>query len=349
MLELVVVADAPDHRRRTCLDDDVAMSAGFLLQILVAGLAAGAVYGLVGIGYSLIYRMSGVLNFAHGDLVSVAIFAFLLVVGGGAEVAASNAGGVLLWFACAVALVGTVAVAIGLERFAVAPFLARGSALGWIAATAAAGLLVRSLIAFKFPAEGYTVPEIIPVKGLGRGGVLDLPGGGVLQLRDLAVLAVAVLLAVTFDQWLALGRTGQAMRAAADSPDAARLMGISPQRMMLLAFTFAGALAAVSGLLLAPERPVSLQLGVIIGLKGVAAAVLGGLGSARGALVAGLAIGLGESLLSSGSTPGLSLGPIQVPQIGPLGGLHDVAALALLVLVLALIPGRLGAADEAVD
>jgi branched-chain amino acid transport system permease protein len=325
------------------------MSAGILLQILVAGLAAGAVYGLVGIGYSLIYRMSGVLNFAHGELVSVAIFAFLFAVGGGAEVAASNPGGWLLWFAVAVALVVTVAVAIGLERLAVAPFLARGSALGWIGATAAAGLLLRSLIAFKFPAEGYTVPEIIPVRGLGRGGVVDLPGGGLLQLRDLAVLAVAVLLAVAFDRWLALGRTGRALRAAADSPDAARLMGISPQRMMLLAFTIAGALAAVSGLLLAPARPVSLQLGVIIGLKGVTAAILGGLGSARGALLAGLTIGVGESILSSASIPGLAVGAIRVPPIGPVGGLHDIAALAVLVLVLALMPRRLGAADEAVD
>jgi branched-chain amino acid transport system permease protein len=329
--------------------DHVAMSAGFLLQVLVAGLAAGAVYGLVGIGYTLIYRMSGVLNFAHGELVSVAIFAFLLVAGGGAEATTSNPAGGLLWFAVAVALAGTVAVAVALKRFAVAPFLARGSALGWIAATAAAGLLLRSLLAFKFPAEGYTVPEIIPVRGLGRGGVLDLPGGGVVQLRDLTVLAVAVLLAVAFDRWLALGRTGRAMRAAADSPDAARLMGISPQRMMLLAFTIAGTLAAVSGLLLAPARPVSLQLGVIIGLKGVAAAVLGGLGSARGALLAGLAIGVGESLLSSASLPGLALGAIRVPPIGPVGGLHDIAALAVLVLVLVLIPARLGAADEAVD
>jgi branched-chain amino acid transport system permease protein len=325
------------------------MSAGFLLQILVAGLAAGAVYGLVGIGYTLIYRMSGVLNFAHGELVSIAIFAFLLVAGVGADVAASTAGVGLLWFAGVVALGCTVVAAIGLERFAVAPFLSRGSALGWIAATAAAGLLVRSVIAFKFPGEGYTVPEIIPVRGIGRGGVLDLPGGGVLQLRDVAVLALAVILAVAFDRWLALGRTGRAMRAAADSPDAARLMGISPQRMTLLAFTIAGALTAVSGLLLAPARPVSLQLGVIIGLKGVAVAVLGGLGSARGALVAGLAIGVGESLLSNASIPGVVLGAVRVPQIGPVGGLHDIAALALLVLVLALIPGRLGAADEAVD
>ena len=325
------------------------MSAGFLLEVLVAGLAAAAVYALVGIGFALIYRMSGVLNFAHGELVSTAIFAFLLVVGGGADVVASNAGGGLLWIGAAVAIAGAIAVAIGLQRFAVAPFVARGSALGWIAATAATGLLVRSLIAFKFPGEGYTVPEIIPVRGIGRGGVVDLVGGGVLQLRDLAVLAVAVLLAVAFDRWLALGRTGRALRAAADSPDAARLMGISPERMMFLAFTIAGVLAAVSGLLLAPARPVSIQLGVIIGLQGVAAAVLGGLGSARGALLAGLAIGVGESLLSSASIPGVALGAVRVPQVGPFGGLHDIAALALLVLVLVLIPGRLGAADEAVD
>lgn len=325
------------------------MNAGILLQILVAGLAAGAVYGLVGMGYTLIYRMSGVLNFAHGDLVSVAMFAFLLVVGGGTQAAVSTVSPGLRLLAIAAAVVLTVAIAIGLQRSAVVPFLARGSTVGWIAATAAAGLLVRSLIAFKFPAEGYSVPEILPVGDIGRGGVVDLPGGGILQLRDLAVLAVAVLLAGAFDRWLALGRNGRAMRAAADSPDAARLMGISPERMMLLAFIIAGALAAVSGLLLAPARPVSLQLGVIIGLKGAAAAVVGRLGSARGALVAGLAIGVGESLLSNASIPGLALGALRLPQIGAMGALHDIAALALLVLVLALIPGRMGGAEEVVD
>ena len=324
------------------------MSWGILLQILVAGLAAGAVYGLVGMGYTLIYRMSGVLNFAHGELVSVAIFSVLLVVGGGAQ-AASRTGPGLVLFAVAAALALTVAVAICLERFAVAPFLARPAAMSWIASTAAAGLLVRSLVAFKFPAEGYTVPEILPVRGIGRSGVVDLPGGGVLQVRDLAVLAVAGLLAVAFDRWLAQGRTGRAMRAAADSPDAARLMGISPERMMVLAFIIAGALAAVSGLLLAPARPVSLDLGVVIGLKGVAAAVLGRLGAARGAVVAGLAIGVGESILSGISISGLALGAVRVAQVGPLSGLRDIAALALLVLLLALAPGRLGGAEETVD
>src|ERR1700694_4386528 len=172
------------------------MSAGILLQILVGGLAAGAVYGLVGMGYALIYRMSGVLNFAQGELVSVAIFCFLFVVGSAQGPSSLGLG--RLMFALAVALVLSVAVAVGIERFAVAPFLARAPALSWIAATAAAGLLVRSFLAFKFPSEGYSVPEILPIKGIGRAGVVDLPGGGVLQVRDLAIVAVAAVLAVGF-------------------------------------------------------------------------------------------------------------------------------------------------------
>lgn len=309
------------------------MSGGLLLQALVAGLAAGLLYGLVGAGYGLIYRMSGVLNFAHGELVSVALFVFLLAIGGGVQVAVTAAAPGGLVVAAALAVVVTVAVALALQRAAVAPFSRRGSVMGWIAATAAAGLLARSVIALVFPAEGYSLPDILPVAGLGRGGVVDLPGGGLLQVRDVVVLLVAAGVAVAFDRWLAVSRGGRAMRAAAESPEAARLVGISPERQALFAFAVAGLLAAVAALLLAPTRPVSLQLGVIIGLKGLAAAVLGGLGSARGAVLAGIAIGVGEALLG----------------VSGLASLRDLAPLAVLVAVLALLPGRLGGREASAE
>ena len=325
------------------------MSAGVLLQALVAGLAAGAVYGLIGIGFSLIFRMSRVLNFAHGDLVSVAVFGLLFAAGGGAQVAASGLGWGRVALAAIVALVITVAVAAAIQRFAVAPFLARGSALGWIAATAAAGLVLRSLIALWSRTGDVSVPDVLPLGGLGRGGLIDLPGGGVLAIRDLVVLALALALALAFDRWLSASRTGTAMRAVADSRQASVLVGISPARMSLLAFAIAGVLAAIAGLMLAPARPFSLELGVILGLKGIAAAVLGRLGSARGALVAGVAIGVGESLLSIAYLPAIVVGGIRLAQLGPVTALHDIAAVALLVLLLGLAPGRLEVGAEQLE
>lgn len=293
--------------------------------------------------------MSGVLNFALGDLVSLPVFVFLFALGGGGAVAVAGASPPAVAVAAVAAALVTVAAALALLRFGVAPFLARRSTLGWIAATAAGGILIQALIAVRFTAESYSVPDLIPVSRLGRDGVIDLPGGGVLELRLVVVLAVALTLAVAFDSWSSRSTTGRAMRAAADAPDAARLCGISPERLQLVAWGLAGALAVASGLLIAPSRPVTVALGVIIGLKGVAAAVLGRLGSARGAVVGGLSLGVAESVLTSVSLPAMSLGALRLPQLGPAGGAQDVVALLALVVLLAVVPGRLGGAVEVVD
>ncbi|MEA2647520.1 MAG: branched-chain amino acid transport system permease protein, partial [Chloroflexota bacterium] len=235
----------------------------------------------------------------------------------------------LLLLGAVLAVAITVAVAVALQRLAVGPFVERGNPLGWIAATAAAGLLLRSLIGLGWRAGDVTVPDVLAVARVT--GAVSLPGGGSLAVRDIAVLAVAVLLAVAFDRWLAVSRTGAAMRAVADSRQAAMLVGITPARVALLAFGIAGLLAAVAAMLLGPARPFSLDLGVVLGLKGVAAAVLGRLGSARGALLAGLGIGVGESFLAAAYLPAL----------------YDIAPVALLVLLLALAPRRLGVGRSA--
>ena len=311
---------------------------GLLLQAVVSGLAAGAVYGLVGLGYGLIYRMSGVLNFAHGDLVSAGVFIFLLILGGGTAAAAALQPGVAV-AGIAVALVATGLAAMAMQRYAVAPFLSRNSTAGWVAATVAAGLLLRALVGIRFQAQSYTVPEFIPVRGIGSEGVVGLPGGGVLQVRSLVVLATGLVLAVLFDRWLRGSRVGRAMQAAAQEPDAARLAGISPERLRLLAWAMAGVLAAVAGLLLAPARPITLDLGVILGLKGTAAAVLGGLGAARRTIVAGLVIGVAETVLTT----------LPLPLTGPLPALQDTGVLLVLVVALATLPRLIADAREAVD
>jgi branched-chain amino acid transport system permease protein len=320
------------------------LSAGLLLQVVVAGLAAGALYGLIGAAYSLVYRMTGVLNFAHGEMVLLAMFAFLLAIAGGAQAAVTAAPTWQLLLALGFAVVVTVAAALALWRFGIQPFTSRGSVVGWIAATAAAGLLVRSALALVFPAEAYSAPDMLP---LGQ-AIVALPGGGALRVRDVEVLVIAAAVALVFDRWLSRSRTGRAMRAAAEAPQAARLVGISPQRLALLAFAVGGVLVAVAAVLVAPSRPISIGLGVLLGLKGAAAAVTGRLGSARGAIIAGLCIGVAEALVGNISTPALSIGSLHLAGIA-LDPLRDLLALTLLVALLALAPGLLGGAEEALD
>ena len=325
------------------------MSPSLALQVLVSGLAAGALYGLIGLGYSLIYRMSGVLNFAHGDLVTLAVFAFLLAIGGGGAVGLAGVPAAVMGPAAVLAVAAVMLAALLLHRYGVAPLVARDSVVGWIAATAAAGLLLRSLVGARFQADSYTVPDLLPVSALGRAGLIDIPGGGVIAIRSVLVLGIAVALALGFDAWLRRSRVGLAMRAASDDPSTAELVGVSTRNLRLLAWLIAGFLAAVAGLLVAPSRPVTLELGVILGLKGTAAAVLGGLGSARGAVVAGLVLGVVESLVTTAAIPAIHLGPVDLPALGPSPGLQDVAALALLVFMLALFPRRLGRAEDDPD
>jgi branched-chain amino acid transport system permease protein len=314
------------------------MNAGLLLQATLAGAASGTLYGLVGLGYALVYRVSGVLNFAQGDLAAAGVYVFLFVLGGGGAVALVGLSPWSLAAAMLVALAASVLVALVVERAAVAPFLARGSVVGWVAATVAAGLFLRALAGLAFQAESYTVPEILPIRALFGAATLALPGGGVLQLRAVLVLALGLILALGFDRWASGSRTGRAMQAATQDMDAARLCGLSPERLRLLAWALAGTLAVVAGLLVAPARPLTLQLGVVLGLKGTAAAVLGRMGSTGRTLVAGVGIGIAESLLTTLRLPGLALGPFP--------GLQDVGALLLLVAVLAAAPGLLNHALE---
>ena len=154
------------------------MNLSLLAQVVISGLAAGATYALSGIGFSLIYRMSGALNFAHGQLVTFPLFVFLFVLGGGGAVAVAGFGAGTLALAALVAGASAVVAAMALQRAAVEPFLRRQAPIGWIAATGAAGVLLTSLVGLRFQAQSYTAPDLLPVSGIADAGVIDLPGGG---------------------------------------------------------------------------------------------------------------------------------------------------------------------------
>jgi branched-subunit amino acid ABC-type transport system permease component len=292
------------------------VTAGVALQAVATGLAQGAVYGLVALGFTLCYRLVRVLNFGHGDLIVGATFVAVLVTVGTTPVLVAP-GPLTSVAQVAVALAVGGGLGALLYLVAVRPF---GSELGWVAATLTAGLLVREALALVFTREAYVVadPLHLPTRRL------ELPGGGRLQVRLLLVLLIALAVGVAVERLLVASRLGRAMRAVADDRDAAALMGIPTDRVVLLAFVVAGVLAGVAGLLSAPAGPITVSGGVILGLKGTTAALLGRLGSARGALAGGLALGVVEALAVSSTW----LGPAY----------RDVLALTVLVAVLAARP-----------
>jgi branched-subunit amino acid ABC-type transport system permease component len=300
---------------------------GVLLQTVVSGLAAGAVLGLVALGFTLVAGTVRVLHLAHGDIVVASVFTGVLVVLGRTPVASSLAPGAAVGFAVLVLAAG--AVLSGLAGWlAVRPHLpdvATGrpaDVLGWVAGLVAAGLLLREVLGLLLPQEAYAVPDPLSLdRLLSDTGVVNLPGGGTLPGRVPLVLLIGLLVGLAAERLLVRSRLGKALRAVADDPDAAALCGVPARRVVAVAFVVAGLLAGVAGLLDAPGRAVGVDDGVVLGLEGIAAALLGGLGSARGALVGGLAVGLLQAFAVEAR-----------PQYG------DVAPLLLLVVVLAVRP-----------
>jgi branched-chain amino acid transport system permease protein len=292
------------------------VTGGVALQAVATGLAQGAVYALVALGFTLCYRLVRVLDFAHGDLIVGATFVSVLATVGTTPVLRAPS------LPVAVAQVG-VALAVGallgagLYLVAVRPFR---SEVGWVAATVTAGLVVREAVGLVFTREAYAVADPLHLPTT----LLSLPGGGRLSVRVLAVLGIALAVGIAVEELLVHSRLGRAMRAVADDRDSAALMGIPTDRVVLVAFAVAGVLAGVAGLLSAPAGPVTVSGGVVLGLKGVAAALLGRLGSPRGALAGGLALGVAEALAVSSTW----LGP----------SYRDVLALGVLVVVLAARP-----------
>jgi branched-subunit amino acid ABC-type transport system permease component len=300
---------------------------GVLLQAVLSGLAAGAVLGLVALGFTLVAGTVRVLHLAHGDLVVAAVFTGVLVVLGRTPVATTLALGPALGFAAIVLAAGSLLSGV-VAWLAVRPHLPdvgtgrESDVLGWVAALVAAGLLLRELLGLLLPQEAYAVPDPLRLDGLTSTGVFSLPGGGVLPARVPAVLVLGLAVGLVAERLLVRSRFGKALRAFADDPDAAALCGVPARRVVLLAFVAAGLLAGIAGLLDAPGRAVGVDDGVVLGLAGIAAALLGGLGSLRGALAGGLVLGVVQS--------------VAVTQLG--AEYSDVVPLGLLVVLLALRP-----------
>ena len=272
------------------------MTGPVAVQALVTGLATGAAYGLIALGFTLVQRLTGVLALAHGDVVIGAVFVAVLAVIGTMPVAAPlGAGSVILL--SLVALAAGAALSGAVYVVAIRPF--RGDVLGWVVSGLAVGVLVREVVALPFAQQAYALPD-----PLGSPGSFGLGGGVTVPVRALEVLALGLLVGVAVERALALTGAGAVMRAVGDDARAAALLGVPTERVVIIAFLLAGALAGFAGLLIAPQAPIGLQDGVLLGLKGMTAALLGRLGSLRLALAGGLVLGVLEGFILASSTLG---------------------------------------------
>ncbi len=249
-----------------------------LAQYVLSGVTIGAIYALVALGFAIIYNSSQVINFAQGEFVMI----------GGMTTAACVEAGFSLPLAAGAAIIAATLVGVALEKFAVEP--ARGaSVVTLIIITIGASILLRGLATLVWDKKIHSVPAFTGEQPINIGGATLLPQ--VLWVLGISAVAVA-LLGWFFNRTL----TGKAILAVSHNRLAARLMGISVRRVLLISFALSAALGALAGILIAPISFTSWDVGVMLGLKGFAAAILGGLGSGPGAVVGGLALGLIESL-----------------------------------------------------
>jgi branched-chain amino acid transport system permease protein len=300
-----------------------------LLQTLLNGAASGGVYALVALGYTLIFSVLGVINFAQGALFSLGGYLTYLLLGGKIGVNGALPGwglpiGLPFWLALLLAALGSGAVGLLVERVAFAPLRRRGAEpLLSLITSLGAGVVLVNLLQLLMGAEGYAFPQAV-------GGLAHLPeslllGGARIRTIQVLLLAISALAVASLSLWLERSRSGKAMRAVAEDPTTATLLGINSVAVVRLAFLLSGMLAGLGGGLIGMS--VSLAgpyFGISYGLKGLAVLVLGGLGSVPGAIVGGLVMGLAEALIPSEAS-----------------GWRDALAFAILFAVLVLRPSGL--------
>jgi len=303
------------------------MSFGLVVQVLVAGLAAGAVYGLVAIGFTLVWRLTSVLHLAYGSLVGGSVFLTLLIAAGTGPVTASNVGTLRYLFAVVVTLVAAAVAGSLVYLGILKPFIGRGSTLGWVGATVAIAFAIQGALAAAFPREAYVLPDPLPFS---RWRPIGLPGGASLPWRTLWVLALGLVLAGVAGYVLTRTRFGVAVSAVASEPTGAQIVGLPVVRLTAIAFAVAGVMAAAAGIIGTPSGgTITTQTGLVLGLKAIAAALLARFGSPGRVFMAALVLGMFESAAVSLHVPGfpsLALGPAW-RDVGPL-----VLALAVIAL-----------------
>ena len=252
---------------------------GDFLQFSFAGLTIGAAYALVAVGFSIVYRGTGAINFMQGEYVMVAG----VLAGVVHELYAPP-----LWATIAVTLLGSLGVGLLTELFGVRAVRAR-TADAITIATIGLAVVLKAGIMIGTGKRTFALPAFSGSEPLRIGTAALLP-------QTLWNLGIVVLAAVLFALFFRHTRRGVMLRAAADDREAATMMGVSLRETMGWTFALAALLGGVAGVSLTPITLMSFDSGTLLGLKGFAAAMLGGIGNTYGALLGGLLLGLAESL-----------------------------------------------------
>jgi branched-chain amino acid transport system permease protein len=303
-------------------------------DFVVFGIAQGSLYALIAMGYTLVYGILFMINFAHGEVFMAGAFtSFFLARPLNQNGFLDSNPVVSIAMLMALSIAVSVITAVLLERIAYRPLRGAPRLIPLITAIGASLFLQNTFRGFfGSQAEGYPVPDGLE----GRWEIFGLP---ILKTQALAIVGAAVLVGALF-YFITKTKTGRSMRAVGEDKEIAALMGIDVDRTIVTTFVIGGALAGAAGVLWAlVAQQVNFFMGFFPGIKAFTAAVLGGIGNVVGAALGGLTLGVLESV-----APYLLLTGAGVPSVNQLA---DAVAFVVLVLVLIFRPGGiLGSAEE---
>lgn len=249
-------------------------------QLVVSGLAAGSIYALAAVGFTLLWQASQTINFAQGEFVMLP--AFFVLVG-------MTVFGLPLWLSVILGLVvALLLLGVGFKKLIVEPMLPHGT-LPLVIATIALGLLMKESVKEFYGATAQPFPAIFPQK------VYHLFGASI-SVQDICNLAVSMVAIAALQLFLTRTRTGRCMQASAQNPAVAEILGVNVKRMVMYTFLINAGLATIASVLISPVYLAKFSNGETLGMVAFIAAIVGGFNQIRGALVGGLLIGVIDNL-----------------------------------------------------
>jgi branched-chain amino acid transport system permease protein len=260
-----------------------------LLQQVINGLVLGSLYALIALGYTMVYGVLNLINFAHGDVLMVGALAALSAVGVLHGVWPGLPGWLLLILGMAAAVPVCVSLSLVIERVAYRP-LRHAPRLAPLITAIGVSILIQTMAMLIWGRNYLTFPQLLPQAPLHV-------GAATISVTKVVVIVLAALIMGSLLWLVQATRLGRAMRATAENPRVASLMGVNPDSVIAMTFAIGAGLAAVAGVMIEATYQVAhFYMGFIPGLKAFTAAVLGGIGNIPGAMVGGILLGLIEAL-----------------------------------------------------
>ena len=298
------------------------------IQQIVNGLVLGSIYALIALGYTMVYGILGIINFAHGDVLMVGALIALSLINFLTQAFPEMPSILILLIALMISMASCASISFGIEKIAYKP-LRKAPRLAPLITAIGMSILLQTLAMMIWSRNPMSFPQLLPSEPI------DIfSTGASITAKEIVIFLTSILVMVGLFLVVEKTKLGRAMRATSENQQVAALMGVNPNQIISITFMLGGALAALAGVMVASNYGnAHFYMGFIPGLKAFTAAVLGGIGNLAGAMLGGILLGLIESIGAGyiGDWTGGVLG----------SNYQDVFAFAVLILVLVFRPSGL--------